>query len=307
MDTLCAMNKLAEENIWIGGMFALQQKEAIEKANITHVLSVLRIDLKESLFKGFHDHHVVAVDDTDDEDLLQHFPTTIAFISRGLSSGGAVFVHCAMGISRSATVLTAYLMKTRKLSAEDALETVRAARSFVFPNPSFRKQLELYEEMGCPDAVQEHPKYQRWLFKNQVEMSNMIGRAPDQIRFCDQEKEGAQVQGLEEGSSENVLRCKRCRQTLATSHALAPHTTVLSLAKDSTPQVCSHHFLEPLLWMKPEMSKGAVSGKLKCPKCDSKVGSYAWQGIQCSCGSWVVPGISVAKGKVDEVKCLVFR
>ena len=117
-----------------------------------------------------------------------------------------------MGISRSATVLTAYLMKTRKLSAEDALKTIRAARPFVSPNPSFRKQLELYEEMGCPDAVQEHPKYQRWLFKNQVEISNMIGRAPDQIRFCDQEKEVAQVQGLEEGSSENVeLRCKRCR------------------------------------------------------------------------------------------------
>ena len=105
-------------------------------------------------------------------------------------------------------------MKTRKLSAKDALETVRAARSLVCPNLSFKKQLELYEEMGCPDAVQEHPKYQRWLFRNKVEMSNMIGRAPDGIRFCDQEKEVAQIQGLEEGSSENVeleLRCKRCR------------------------------------------------------------------------------------------------
>jgi len=119
-----------------------------------------------------------------------------------------------MGISRSATVLTAYLMKTRKLSAEDALETVRAIRPLVCPNLSFRKQLKLYEEMGCPDTVQEQSKYQRWLFRNQVEMSNMVGRAPDQIRFCDQGEEVAQVQGLKEGSSENVeleLRCKRCR------------------------------------------------------------------------------------------------
>ena len=74
-------------------MFALQQKEAVKKANITHVLSVLRIELRESLFKEFHEHHVVAVDDTDDEDLLQYFPTTNAFISRGLSLGGAVYVH----------------------------------------------------------------------------------------------------------------------------------------------------------------------------------------------------------------------
>ena len=90
------------------------------------------------------------------------------------------------------------------------------------------------------------------------------------------------------------------RQTLATSHALAPHTAKIST--DRSPTVCAHHFLEPLLWMKPEMSKGAISGKLECPKCSSKVGSYAWQGIKCSCGGWVVPGISVARGKVDEVK-----
>ena len=90
------------------------------------------------------------------------------------------------------------------------------------------------------------------------------------------------------------------RQVLATSHALAPHTAKIS-AGDS-PTVCAHHFLEPLLWMKPEMSKGTISGKLECPKCSSKVGSYAWQGLKCSCGGWVVPGISVARGKVDEVK-----
>ena len=119
-----------------------------------------------------------------------------------------------MGISRSATVLAAFLMKDRKISSEQALDIIRAARPFICPNLSFRKQLELYEEMGCPDNVQEHPKYQRWLFMGQLEFTNAIGRAPEQIRFHDQEKEVAQVQGLEAGSSEKVeleLRCKRCR------------------------------------------------------------------------------------------------
>ena len=71
---------------------ALQQKSQVEKANITHVLSVLRIRLRESLFEGFH-HLVVAVNDADDEDLLQHFPSTNAFISEALRLGGVVFVH----------------------------------------------------------------------------------------------------------------------------------------------------------------------------------------------------------------------
>lgn len=119
-----------------------------------------------------------------------------------------------MGISRSATVLIAYLMKTRKLSPEEAMDKVRAVRPLICPNLSFRLQLELYSDMGCPDQVQDQPKYQRWLFRKQLETSNAIGRPPEQIRFCDQEKEVAEAQGLVGGSSEPVeleLRCKRCR------------------------------------------------------------------------------------------------
>lgn len=73
-------------------MFALGMKEVVEKANITHVLSVLRVNLKESLFQNFQ-HYVVPVDDADDEDLLRHLPHTNAFISNALSQGGTVFVH----------------------------------------------------------------------------------------------------------------------------------------------------------------------------------------------------------------------
>lgn len=73
-------------------MFALNQKERFEKANITHILSVLRLSLKEALFDGYQ-HHLVEVNDDYDEDLLQHFPSTNAFIAQGLNAGGAVFVH----------------------------------------------------------------------------------------------------------------------------------------------------------------------------------------------------------------------
>ena len=119
-----------------------------------------------------------------------------------------------MGISRSATVLIAYLMKTRNLSPEEAMEKVRAIRPFICPNLSFRLQLDLYWDMGCPDQVQEQPKYQRWLFRKQLEKSNAIGKPPKQIVYYDQEKAAAEVQGSEEASSESMeieLRCKRCR------------------------------------------------------------------------------------------------
>ena len=52
--------------------------------------------------------------------------------------------------------------------------------------------------------------------------------------------------------------------------------------------------------MKPELEQGKLEGRLGCPKCKTNVGKYAWQGMQCSCGEWVVPGISLAKGRIDE-------
>lgn len=46
----------------------------------------------EALF-GPYEHLTIHVDDVDDEDLMQSFPDTNAFIQKGLSSGGGVLVH----------------------------------------------------------------------------------------------------------------------------------------------------------------------------------------------------------------------
>ena len=66
---------------------------------------------------------------------------------------------------------------------------------------------------------------------------------------------------------------------------------------------CAHVFVEPLSWMRSELERAQLAGRLSCPKCSAQVGRYAWQGIQCSCRQWVVPGISLLRSKVDERRC----
>ena len=51
-----------------------------------------------------------------------------------------------MGISRSATVVCAYLVATAKMTPEEALAAVRAKRGIVCPNIGFRQQLERYAD-----------------------------------------------------------------------------------------------------------------------------------------------------------------
>lgn len=76
----------------MGRLFTLKRREALKEANITHVLSVLRAPLDTQLFEPYK-HFVVEVDDVEDENLLQSFAGTNAFIDEGLAGDGAVFVH----------------------------------------------------------------------------------------------------------------------------------------------------------------------------------------------------------------------
>ena len=81
-------------------LFTLRRKQQLDEANITHVLSVLRLPLDQDLFKPFK-HLVVEVDDVEDENLLQYFVTTNGFIQEGLDSGGGVLVHWLVHLGSS--------------------------------------------------------------------------------------------------------------------------------------------------------------------------------------------------------------
>lgn len=73
-------------------LFSLRRKEALKEANITHVVSALKLPLDNDLFLNFN-HHVIEVDDVEDENIIEHFPASNAFIQQGLDGGGGVLVH----------------------------------------------------------------------------------------------------------------------------------------------------------------------------------------------------------------------
>lgn len=141
-------------NLYIGGLYALYQTDLIKAAGITHVLSVIDyepgLDAKEHL-QGLKKMHIWAEDDPN-EDLLQWFERTSKFIREGLEGGdgngnGGVFVHCAMGKSRSAAVVVAHLMEKYGVGVEEALRWVEEGRPVCDPNPGFKEQLMVWGRM----------------------------------------------------------------------------------------------------------------------------------------------------------------
>lgn len=57
--------------------------------------------------------------------IYRNFEESTKFIDDALKKGGIVYVHCQQGISRSATLIIAYLMMKKSMSAKEAVRTVR--------------------------------------------------------------------------------------------------------------------------------------------------------------------------------------
>lgn len=54
-----------------------------------------------------------------------------------IEEGGIVFVHCALGQSRSVSCIIMYLMMFRAMNYEDSLTLIRVTRPIAKPNISY--------------------------------------------------------------------------------------------------------------------------------------------------------------------------
>lgn len=100
--------------------------------------------------------------DAPQQNIIQYFDETFDFIHHVLEGEGRVLVHCVAGVSRSATIITAYLMRLKGLRYKAALAMLKRVRPFVTPNDGFLEQLRLYQTMGNRVDV-NHPDYKKFL------------------------------------------------------------------------------------------------------------------------------------------------
>lgn len=90
----------------------------------------------------------INVMDHSKQDILSHFETSNEFIETALKNPtNKVYVHCVAGISRSASLVIAYVMKTRSMNYTEAYDLVSQKRRIVDPNEGFVRQLVLYNKM----------------------------------------------------------------------------------------------------------------------------------------------------------------
>ncbi|KAG6544459.1 hypothetical protein Mapa_014097 [Marchantia paleacea] len=200
----------------------------------------------------------VPLKDMESENLLDHLEACMDFIENGRKNG-AVLVHCLAGISRSASVILAYLMRTERLSVEDALSSLRGSSDSACPNEGFMEQLQMFEEMGFK-VDHENSIYKKFHVSNLasagctsmgrplmnhvcnvvggIKLNSFAGEAYgkgekiESSRFASDpgatnaslaENFGSQMNLNEEKKVATLYRCKKCRRLVASESNVVAH------------------------------------------------------------------------------------
>jgi len=135
------------ETIWLGSEDAAYVSlDQLKDHKIFHIL-VIGTELMQKYRDDLHYLQIrVKEDGLNICDLLTHFQTCNNFIKEVKDKQECVLIHCAMGYSRSPTVVAAWLMESETLTVNEAIEKIQTKRH-VHPNPDFRRQLEEFEEV----------------------------------------------------------------------------------------------------------------------------------------------------------------
>ncbi|XP_058010999.1 dual specificity protein phosphatase 22-A-like [Ahaetulla prasina] len=141
------MSKVVE-GLYLGSISDAEDKETLMKHGITHILSVH--NNAKPLLEGMT-YLCISASDSSNQNLIQHFKECIRFVHECRLRGGGCLIHCLAGVSRSTTILVAYLMTVTHFGWKECLAAAKAVRSYVSPNFGFQKQLQEYEATLLPE------------------------------------------------------------------------------------------------------------------------------------------------------------
>lgn len=128
--------------LYLGGHDVATNLDLLNQHHITHIINLTKNI--ENKFRTKIEYLTIKVEDAESENLGKHFKPTFNYIDQLLTSNSSfnILVHCNAGVSRSASIVIAYLMQKGLFRTyKEAFEFVKSKRSIVSPNKGFVKQL----------------------------------------------------------------------------------------------------------------------------------------------------------------------
>lgn len=132
--------------LYVSDLAFAENPAALASLGITHVLSAMRGFVAQPPHLPIH-RAQFPLDDLPFSELAAHLPHTTAFLRGALTDPNArVLVHCVEGVSRSTSVVAAYLIAEFGWTTAQAVQYVKSRRRAAEPNFGFVQQLQEYAE-----------------------------------------------------------------------------------------------------------------------------------------------------------------
>lgn len=139
----CEESKIG--GLYLGDLATAENLPLLKKKGITAILTTA--DKTGLNFSNTHikEHKIIPAYDCLDYNLSVDFENCFKFIEETRKKHN-ILVHCFAGISRSATIVIAYIMKKNGWKFEESYNFVKNIRIIIAPNVNFERQLRDYEK-----------------------------------------------------------------------------------------------------------------------------------------------------------------
>jgi len=134
------VEEIIKNKLYLGNMFDANDSISIKKANISCIVCVAE-RLKIINTNPNVTVHKYELADDYNCNISLYFDE----IGEIINKGGIVLVNCAAGISRSSTIVIAYIMKYYKIDLRKTFLFVKKKRNQICPNKRFMECLLEYE------------------------------------------------------------------------------------------------------------------------------------------------------------------
>jgi hypothetical protein len=128
------------QKVYLGNEDGAREKEKLASLGVNRILNCA------SACEIYHpydfEYKQLYLENEINENIKKYFKDCIEFIERS----DKIFVHCRMGMSRSATIVIAYIMWKEKMAFVTAKEFVKSKRKCIYPNKGFENQLKEFEK-----------------------------------------------------------------------------------------------------------------------------------------------------------------
>ncbi|XP_041643801.1 dual specificity protein phosphatase 18 [Cheilinus undulatus] len=133
------------DHLYLSNGRAANDSSQVSRFNITCIVNATETRSSCPPPPGVEEYIHIPVSDSPVAPLFEQFDGVADKIQQTAESGGRTLVHCNAGVSRSAALCMAYLMKHTGVTLLEAHRWMKTCRPMVRPNNGFWKQLIKYE------------------------------------------------------------------------------------------------------------------------------------------------------------------